>query len=172
MELGDYQRLAKETDQTPGDGEFRTALHVLALQSKVGDLSGVFKKYFRKQASQRALDSTVDRALGDILWYLSAVASSRHLILDDIAQHNLLRVRRRYGEMEPNLFDPRQVRIDALRESFPNDLCFEFHSFQDLTGRKIMQVRVIGPDGQPIGDDIDDNEYKEDNYRYHDALHI
>ena len=172
MEIGDYQRLAKDTDQTPGNGEFRTALQVLALQSKIGDLSGVFKKYFRKQASQRALDTTIDRAIGDILWYLSAIASSRNLPLDDIAQHNLLRVRRRYGEPDPNLFDPRQVRIDFLREAFPDDLCFDFYCFDDLAGRKIMQVRVIGPDGQPIGDDIDDNEYKEDHYRYHDALHI
>jgi NTP pyrophosphatase (non-canonical NTP hydrolase) len=172
MEFDEYQELAKLTDQTPGDGEFKTALQVLALQSKVGDLSAFFKKYFRKQMTPRALGNSMERAIGDILWYLVAVANSRNLSMNEIARLNLVRTQKRYGEVEPTLFDPRRARLDSLRESFPQELTFEFHCFEDLTGRKIMQVRVIGPDGQPVGDDIDDNEYKEDHYRYHDALHI
>jgi NTP pyrophosphatase (non-canonical NTP hydrolase) len=172
MEFGDYQRWAKLTDQTPGEGEFQTAIQVLALQSKVGDLAGVFKKFYRKQISARALENSIERSIGDILWYLVAVANSRNLSLDEIAAHNLVRVRRRYGETDPGLFDPSRTRINTLRESFPPELKFDFHCFEDLTGRKVMQVRVLGPDGSPVGDDIDDNEYKEDHYRYHDALHI
>ena len=172
MDFDEYQRLAKFTDQTPGDGEFKTAIQVLALQSKVGDLAGLFKKFFRKQTSARALENAVERSLGDILWYLVAIANSRNLSFEEIAEHNLVRVGRRYGETEPNLFDPGRARIEALRESFPPELTFDFLCFPDLLGRKIMQVRVLGPDGSPIGDDIDDNEYNEDHYRYHDALHI
>ncbi|MFM2411642.1 MAG: hypothetical protein RL481_2470, partial [Pseudomonadota bacterium] len=85
MDFDEYQELAKLTDQTPGNGEFKTALQVLALQSKVGDLSALFKKFFRKQMTSRALGNSIERAIGDILWYLVAVANSRSLSMTEVA---------------------------------------------------------------------------------------
>ena len=63
MDMRDYQILAKETDHTPGEGEFRIAIQVLALQSKVGELSSNFKKYYRKQKTRAALHASIPSCL-------------------------------------------------------------------------------------------------------------
>lgn len=172
MELREYQRLASQTDHTPGDGEFQTALQVLALQSKVGDLSGNFKKFYRKQKTNAALKGAMARSIGDILWYLASVANSSKLDLNEIAEQNLARVRELHGERAPSLFDPVKARISHIHERFPSPLTFEFYSASDLADKNILRVKVVGPDGNAMGDEIDDNEYHEDNYRYHDAMHI
>lgn len=172
MEFRSYQEKAEQTDHTPGEGEFRTALQVLALQSKVGELSSNFKKYYRRQKTKTNLQNSISKNLGDILWYISSIATSSKLDLEDVAEENLEKLKRRFGVIEPSLFDPLEARISRLHERFPASMRFTFHSFQDLTNQTVMQVSVFGPSGEPLGDTIDDNEYVEDGYRYHDALHI
>ncbi|QMW23627.1 hypothetical protein [Sandaracinobacteroides saxicola] len=172
MDLDEYQNLAYATDHTPGDGEFKTAVQVLALQSKVGNLSVIFKRYYRKQRTRRGMSIAIRDSLGDILWYIAAVANSSGLKLSDIAKHNLESVNRLYGTKTPTLFDPQRFFVGETHEQFPDKMTFQFFTTRDLTARKIKQTVILGPDGQQFGDPIDDNEYKDDYYRFHDPIHI
>ena len=85
MKFEDYQQAAKETAIYPED--YEVTYPVLGLAGEVGEFANKWKKVLRD-------DAPVDRhqlgaELGDILWYVSAIASDLGLHLDEIARNNV-----------------------------------------------------------------------------------
>ena len=80
MELHEYQRLANQTDQQPETSDFETGsrsilVPLLGMAGEVGELLGEHKKWLRDGDSYKLFPERVKEELGDLLWYLSNVAT-------------------------------------------------------------------------------------------------
>ena len=86
---------------------------MLGLQEEVGELSGKLKRYFRDNEYDVSMDDPMvemsaelrfdmARECGDVLWYLTAIASDLGYSLDEIASLNLekLEDRKRRGRIK------------------------------------------------------------------------
>ena len=96
MNLDEYQEQARDTARYPVIGH-PVIYPSLGLTNEAGEVAGKIKKIFRDkhgvidQGDVQALKSE----LGDVLWYLAQVASELELSLDDIAVHNIEKLRDR-----------------------------------------------------------------------------
>lgn len=86
---------------------------MLGLQEEVGELSGKLKRYFRDNEYDVSMEDCMvemsaelrfdmARECGDVLWYLTAIASDLGYSLDEIASMNLekLEDRQRRGRIK------------------------------------------------------------------------
>ncbi|MFV2011810.1 MULTISPECIES: nucleoside triphosphate pyrophosphohydrolase family protein [unclassified Micromonospora] len=93
MDLDDYQRGAGRT-AAPRDKKNELLHLVLGLVGESGEVAEKFKKWVRDCDSD---ESRIDRAditkeLGDVLWYVAALAAYLDLSLNDIATDNLAKL--------------------------------------------------------------------------------
>ena len=104
MTLDEYQELAARTLGRDRTHEQQLANAALGLTGEAGEVAEVIKKHLfhATPLDQEALV----KELGDCLWYLGAFATVLGLSLDDIAQRNIDKLRRRY----PEGFDPERSR--------------------------------------------------------------
>lgn len=70
---------------------------VLGLVSEAGEVAGKVKKVFRDDGGIMSLDTreSIQKELGDVLWYLSQVATELGMSLETIAVQNLARLQDR-----------------------------------------------------------------------------
>lgn len=99
MTLNEYQLLAQRTSNTYS---YAASIDngVLGLCGEVGEVADILKK-------ARYQGHELDRAhmaeeLGDVLWYICELASGLNVTLEEIAQANIEKLKKRY----PNGFDP------------------------------------------------------------------
>ena len=171
MELNEYQRRASQTDQQPHTMSFEDKprsilVPLLGLAGEVGELLGEYKKWLRDGDSYKLFPDRVKEELGDLLWYLSNVATKHDLMLDDIAAHNLTKTQRRWNsnnvsENPPRLFDEDFPET----ERFPRKLFVSIDS--DGHNKSVTHIN-----GRRFGDYLSDNRYEDDGYRFHDIFHL
>lgn len=103
MNLNDYQREASRTlnrkplaDCAPEELRLKLAVMGLGLAGESGEVVEHIKKHVGHghELSREA----VRKELGDVLWYLSAVASMLGLTLGEVAEANVAKLRARYPE--------------------------------------------------------------------------
>ncbi len=95
MQLDDYQEAARRTAIYAG--RHRVIYPALGLASEAGEVCGKIKKVLRDQGGDFAaapVEALRDE-LGDVLWYVAVLAADLGLSLDDIATHNLAKLRSR-----------------------------------------------------------------------------
>ena len=170
MELNEYQRLANQTDKYPDKGDLETdprsiMIPLLGMAGEVGELLGEHKKWLRDGESYRLFPERVKEEMGDILWYLSNVATKHGLTLEEVAGFNLCKTGNRWHPVgayraAKKLFDedfppserlPRQMEISIEEES---------------------GIAITTIDGAKYGDPLTDNRYEDDGYRFHDICHL
>lgn len=96
MEFKEYQELAKTTAIYPDNA--RIFYPALGLAGEVGEVCEKVKKHIR---DGRELDKEdLTKELGDVLWYLSALAGDLGINLDDVAVTNFNKLKSR---MERNV---------------------------------------------------------------------
>lgn len=83
-----YQKLAATTAIYPE--EHKITYPVLGLIGEVGEFANKHKKVIRDGKPFPPADMAAE--LGDILWYLSAIATDAGLSLSGIAQHNIAKL--------------------------------------------------------------------------------
>ena len=95
MTLNEYQELARRTQNNDLLKEQKQmhALHGLA--SEVGEIHSIFQKLY--QGHKFDTDKVKDE-MSDVLWFLGELADSLDIKLDDIARHNIDKLRARYPE--------------------------------------------------------------------------
>ena len=171
VELNEYQRLAENTDQQPEGTSFEEnprsiLVPLLGLAGEVGELLGEHKKWLRDGDSYKLFPDRVKEELGDLLWYLSNVASKHSLTLEDVAAHNLSKTQRRW-HTEADSGRPYRLLDDGFPESerFPRRMEVSIES--DESGRSVMVIN-----GRKCGDPLRDNRYEDDGYRFHDIFHL
>ena len=171
MELNDYQRLANQTDQQPETENLEADLRsiivpLLGMASEVGELLGEHKKWLRDGDSYKLFPDRVKEELGDLLWYLSNVATKHGLTLEDIANYNLGKTQRRWQPITCSLVPPNLFDEDfPEKERLPRKMEVSIDS--EGPGRIVTLIN-----GKECGDPLQDNRYEDDGYRFHDIFHI
>lgn len=169
MKLSEYQATALQTDKTK-DGlaavpNSEIIVPLLGLAGEAGQLLSEYKKQLRDGPQHERFEARVKEELGDILWYVANVASKYGLDLDEIAQANLRKTRERFL---PPATARRLDEAFAERERFPQQFTVILTEQED--GDKAV-VRMT-MDGAQIGNELTDNAFDPDGYRFHDIFHL
>lgn len=94
MKFNDYQNKAATFAEYPvGDG-FTTGLPpglypALGLNGEAGEVAEKIKKYWRDGGDRAETTLAIKKELGDVLWYVSEVARSWGIDLEDVAASNI-----------------------------------------------------------------------------------
>jgi len=164
MNFADYQTQALETDRTGlGGSDAAQLIPLLGLAGEAGQLLSEYKKRLRDGPSHVRFVDRVREELGDILWYVSNVASKYGLELEDIAAANLAKTRARFGDGQGVTLGA----CDKEGESFPDRFTLAFKESTD--GSKVIVRIYFG--GEQVGAELTDNAHDDDGYRFHDVFH-
>ena len=93
MDFATYQRRSRETARYP-DVDTNPIYPTLGLCGEAGEVADKVKKVLRDQGGTFDADSLdgLRLELGDVLWYVSQLATELHLSLDEIAEANLAKL--------------------------------------------------------------------------------
>lgn len=170
MDFDDYQEKAVLTDQFR-DKKADDALMIplLGIAGETGTLLSEFKKKIRDKDSYEGFSERAKEELGDILWYLSNLASHLGLSLSAIAATNLHKTQERWpiaGEASGtgNILDGAYPESERL----PSEMRVRI---VDDGSEKIARLELL-PDCTPLGDQLSNNAYDDDGYRFHDVFHL
>lgn len=101
MEFHRYQELSRKTAIYPDT--HRIIYPVLGLVSEAGEVADKVKKVIRDKGAEFSVDDreAIRKKLGDVLWYVSQIASDLDFALDSVAMTNLekLRIRQEQGKL-------------------------------------------------------------------------
>lgn len=96
LHFDEYQLLAYRTASTLVGRDQRIMIDALGLAGEVGEVVELIKKRY---GHGHNLDlATLEKELGDVLWYLAALATEYNMSLGDIAAKNILKLKARYGD--------------------------------------------------------------------------
>jgi len=170
MEFSHYQVEANKTIQDYVQGkETKNIVPFLGLIGEAGSVISELKKNLRDGTSYTNYESKLKEELGDVLWYISTIASQNGLDLAAIAAENLTKIKDRFDLEHSDKF----IIYDAaysLEEQFPRE--FEVQ-FMVLNTEGKEKVRIINTStGKQLGDEITDNSHEDDGYRFHDIFHF
>lgn len=172
MDFKEYQQSAQITTQVPQDKQLEDLvgkiIPLLGLAGETGELLSEYKKHLRDGPAHKLFEERIVEELGDLLWYISDLASKFKLDLNDIAENNLKKVQERWltnrSKTGANYFD----RNFPENERLPRQ--FEFIIKEESLGdSNIVQVFY---NGEQIGNDLTDNSHDPDGYRFHDVFHF
>jgi NTP pyrophosphatase (non-canonical NTP hydrolase) len=172
MDFKKYQQEAQKTAQIPRDKEVQYLIEriipLLGLAGETGELLSEYKKHLRDGPAHKLFSERVAEELGDLLWYISDLATKFELNLDEIAKNNLKKVRERFLD---NLTETRAYYFDRdfpENERLPRK--FEF-IIKEVQNGEMPKVQCFY-NGKQIGDDLTDNSHYPDGYRFHDVFHF
>lgn len=156
IDFDNYQNHVKSTDTTT-DKE----VLIYGLVGEVGEILTAFKKH--KLNEYPNFKDELKEELGDVLWYLSAIAYNNGLQLKNIAKSNKEKSQLLFGgNGKVYHFDKNFPEDEQLLRQFDID----FIVGGDNRGVKMKMDNCF------IGDPITDNSHHDDGYRYHDAFHL
>ena len=105
MDINEYQQMARRTAIYPNAGSNMT-YPTLGLAGEAGEVAEKVKKVIRDKEGVFDDDTraAISKELGDVLWYVSQIASELNLDLSNVAQQNLdkLADRAKRGKIKGN----------------------------------------------------------------------
>jgi NTP pyrophosphatase (non-canonical NTP hydrolase) len=93
MNFTEYQNLALATAIYPK--KYETIYPALGLCGEAGEVAEKVKKSIRDGLDywqEKQFKEDLTKELGDVLWYISALASDLDISLNDVAENNLLKL--------------------------------------------------------------------------------
>ena len=96
MTFDEYQKIARSTAVYPKD--YKVIYPTLGLCGEAGEVAEKVKKYIRDGTPMLG----VGLELGDVLWYISALADGLGVTLEEIAQANVDKLRSRMKRKKIN----------------------------------------------------------------------
>lgn len=160
MRFEDYQNTAFLTARTSEKVLVEVCLTVLSQLTATLFRHGL--PDIELELNQAIENRPINDILGEIAWHLSALASSYGLSLEEIAQANMKKVSQRYLRTDPT---PLHDSNFPEQERFPRR--FEVVVVSTSQSRSRMYLN-----GKRLGDDLTDNAYEDDGYRFHDVMHF
>ncbi|WP_377478573.1 MAG: nucleoside triphosphate pyrophosphohydrolase family protein [Microcoleus anatoxicus] len=173
MDFHEYQEQALKTDRVPtktGDG---IIVPLLGLVGEAGSLLTEYKKHLRDGDAHKLFKEAIAEELGDLLWYVANVASKFDLDLEKVAKGNIEKCRARWGWRDSGQTDASTTGY-IFDGEFPKNECLPRHFIVEITEVNqddSVKMRAF-IDGQQIGNDLSDNSYSSDGYRFHDVFHL
>lgn len=172
MDIDSYQVEAAKTFQFERGDEESKVICLLGLSGEVGELVTEFKKKIRDGESYTLFSDKVKEEMGDILWYLSSIATQENISMGDVAQKSLKKITDRWEvRAQEGLFKDEKFFDEGRdeKEMLPRGFVVEFSEEEGEGGKKYIHIRV---DGKSFGDPLRDNHYVDDYYRFHDIFHF
>jgi NTP pyrophosphatase (non-canonical NTP hydrolase) len=171
MEFRRYQEQALKTDQIPDENKI--IIPLLGLVGEAGTLLAEYKKFLRDGDAHKLFKESIAEELGDLLWYIANVASKFKLDLEEIAEGNLKKCSDRWGwrESVPTGIKATGYMFDGEfpeHERLPRQFAVEI---TELSQDNSVKMKAF-VNGQQIGNDLTDNSYANDGYRFHDVFHL
>lgn len=168
MDMDEYQRKSAETIQFDILEESGKLITLLGLAGEVGELATEYKKRLRDGDGYSKFKEKLVEEIGDILWYLSAIAEHENLKLSDIAKSNLSKTSDRWKEVSSHSIQ------NPLDHNFPSDqrLPTEFWVKFEEDFKELKPYIFLTWNEGKFGDPIRDNTYDDDFYRFHDIFHL
>lgn len=100
MTFTEYQALAMRTSRKDISPDEHVMNGILGIAGESGECADLVKKRFYQDG--RAIVNDMREELGDLLWYIAETATAMRIDLNEIAEGNIEKLRRRY----PDGFDP------------------------------------------------------------------
>ncbi|MDO5980901.1 nucleoside triphosphate pyrophosphohydrolase family protein [Flavivirga spongiicola] len=169
MDFSEYQEAAKETIQDhASNDQLSEVVPFLGIIGEIGSVLTQLKIKLRDGDAYIAYKTKLSEELGDVLWYLSTIATQNNILLDDVVDLNLSKIKDRFLATDPSEYIDFDSNYPAS-ERFPDEFEIEFVTYiEDKKNKlKIIDKR----DGKLIGDPLTDNSYEDDGYRFHDIFH-
>ncbi|GAB2918041.1 nucleoside triphosphate pyrophosphohydrolase family protein [Rhodococcus aerolatus] len=195
-----YQKCAAITDEQAPGGMDPLALSVpmLGLAGEAGTLLVAQKKAYRDQDPEVRDPGFLTIELGDVLWYVAAVATHSSIQLAEALQEGLDVLERRTRDLVALAELPLDLPIldvdFPVTERLPRQLIFRFRQTTHGDDPRTVHLTLehtspnVFPDGPvpvadssktqgysapgPFGDPLTDNSRRSDAYRFHDAIHL
>jgi len=141
----------------------------LGLIGEAGSVITELKKNLRDGNAYVNYSKKLQEELGDVLWYISTIATENNLNLEEIAKENLKKIKDRFDSEQPENFIVYDEKYPKA-EQFPREFEVEFKIINESGKEKvrIMNNTTI----KQLGNDITDNSHKDDGYRFHDIFHL
>lgn len=167
MEFNYYQQEALKTQQFDKEkNQLDEIVPFLGIVGETGSVIAELKKKLRDGDNYSNYNKQIAEELGDLLWYISNIASNHGLKLGAIAEQNLKKITERWIDDDPGKY--KILDEDYLpEEQFPREFEVRFTEYVE-GGRVKLKVEK---NGALVGDPITDNAYEDDGYRYHDIFH-
>lgn len=173
MDINEYQARASDTAQFDKNKDEAISISLLGLSGEVGELLTEYKKRIRDGDSYKIFREKLVEELGDILWYLSSIATCEDIELSEVLNQNIRKTTERWEELHHN----GQLDFDGEffddgceeHEKFPREFIAEFDEFVADDGKTYASIKV---NGKKFGDPLRDNAYSDDYYRFHDIFHL
>lgn len=173
MNVDDYQVQALETIQFDPNDKTARSIVMLGLSGEVGGLSTEYKKNIRDGESYTIFRDKLTEEIGDIIWYISTLASIEGISLSEILDKNLKKTQGRWKDIQEDTQPGFEGEFydDEFpeNEKIPREFVAEFKEVEKDDGKKYASITVNGED---FGDPIRDNYYTDDYYRFHDIFHF
>ncbi len=167
MEFSHYQSKAELTVKRDTEKDVLTNIFICGLTGEAGSVASCHKKKLR-DTDYSSYENDIKEEMGDVLWYLSALAINMGINLDEIATLNLEKV-------ESLGWSPGQQQrgysgaYDAgfpKEEQFPNKYTVRF---EEIGG--IVNITWVEKN-KKLGNNLTDARNIEDDYRFHDVFHM
>lgn len=161
MSFDDYQRVAFLTART----NKKTLLEVcLSVLWQLGaELMRLKLPPVERELNKSITDRSPNIVIGEIVWHLAAIASVYDRSLDKIILANVQKVSFRRPQKDPTPLHDGGVVPKPQR--LPRRFDVSFITVGE--GRSRMYFN-----GKQLGDDLTDNAYHDDGYRFHDVMHL
>lgn len=156
--FAEYQAMVERTDERRS-----RVVSLMGLVGEVGDLHSMMKKLMLQKANP-AFRTELREEFGDLLWYLTSLASLYEIPLEEIAKANAEKAESFYTKGGINIFD----RGFPSDEQLPRRFIVNFY---EKPLERSLYVKVSVND-VVIGDALTDNSHEDDGYRYHDVFHL
>jgi NTP pyrophosphatase (non-canonical NTP hydrolase) len=92
LTLNDYQEATSDTAIYPGKGTLQGVIYTtLGLCGEAGEIAGKVKKIMRDSNGKVSpeIEAAIQKEVGDVMWYVGALAKELNATLSRIAQDNL-----------------------------------------------------------------------------------
>ena len=96
MTLNEYQKLAQRTSNRALELKGHLFNGVLGLAGEAGECADLVKKSYFQDG--RPIIHLLEDELGDVLWYVAETATALGMTLEEVAQHNVEKLKKRYPE--------------------------------------------------------------------------
>lgn len=161
MTFDHYQDLAFLTARTSGITLARVCLAVLWQLS--AQLLRKTLPPVELALNKSMIDREINDLLGEIAWHVSALSSLFELRLNEVAEANQQKVMQRWDRsIVTPLHDDGRIAF----EQFPRLFEVVFVQVNRSCSRMYLNGR------ERLGNDLTDNSYDDDGYRYHDVMHL
>lgn len=156
--FSEYQKMVERTDERK-----QRAVALMGLVGEIGDLHSMMKKLLL-QKDNPSFRSELREEFGDVLWYLTSLASLYRIPLQEIAESNAEKVESLYTAGSVIVFDKNSPSDERLPRQFTVN-------FYEKPLERGVHVKISIND-IVVGDALTDNAHESDGYRYHDVFHL